>query len=61
MSGKLAEATPLKKVGLGRFVVDDFRASLVVFLVAVPLSLGVAVASGVPPALGPDHHDRGRR
>jgi MFS superfamily sulfate permease-like transporter len=35
----------------GRFLVDDFRASLVVFLVALPLSLGIAVASGVPPAL----------
>lgn len=30
----------------------DVRASLVVFLVAVPLSLGIAVASGVPPAVG---------
>lgn len=30
----------------------DFGASLVVFLVALPLCVGVAVASGVPPELG---------
>jgi MFS superfamily sulfate permease-like transporter len=33
-------------------VLADVRASLVVFLVAIPLCLGVAVASGVPPELG---------
>ncbi|MFM9828254.1 MAG: SulP family inorganic anion transporter [Sphingomonas sp.] len=31
---------------------QDFLASIVVFLVALPLCLGVAVASGAPPALG---------
>lgn len=31
---------------------DDFAASLVVFLVALPLCVGVAVASGVPAELG---------
>src|SRR5450755_1535874 len=30
----------------------DFLASWVVFLVALPLSMGIAVASGMPPASG---------
>ncbi|MGF1465013.1 MAG: SulP family inorganic anion transporter [Sandaracinaceae bacterium] len=31
---------------------QDLTASIVVFLVALPLSMGIALASGVPPALG---------
>ncbi|MEM9190290.1 MAG: SulP family inorganic anion transporter [Myxococcota bacterium] len=31
---------------------SDFPASVVVFLVALPLCMGIAMASGVPPALG---------
>ncbi|MGW7682919.1 SulP family inorganic anion transporter [Kribbella sp. NPDC054772] len=34
------------------FLTKDIAASLVVFLVALPLCIGVAVASGVPAELG---------
>lgn len=37
---------------VSRTLTRDFGASVVVFLVALPLCLGVAIASGVPPALG---------
>lgn len=37
---------------LSRFFANDFLASIVVFLVALPLCMGIAIASGAPPALG---------
>jgi MFS superfamily sulfate permease-like transporter len=36
----------------GSTLMQDLIASLVVFLVAIPLCMGIAIASGVPPALG---------
>ncbi|MEV3870504.1 SulP family inorganic anion transporter [Streptomyces sp. NPDC049906] len=45
---KKANAEPSMKEAIG----TDFMASIVVFLVALPLCIGVAAASGVAPALG---------
>ena len=36
----------------GKSWVDDLVSSIVVFLVALPLCMGVAIASGVSPAMG---------
>lgn len=38
--------------GLTRFLARDLTASIVVFLVAMPLCMGIAIASGVPPEKG---------
>ncbi|MFF8973000.1 SulP family inorganic anion transporter [Streptomyces sp. NPDC014995] len=45
---------PQQKTSISKFphLKQDFAASLVVFLVALPLCVGVAVASGVPAELG---------
>lgn len=42
----------LRKHALRESLLHDFSASLVVFLVALPLSIGIAIASGLPPASG---------
>nr|WP_184005484.1 SulP family inorganic anion transporter [Stakelama sediminis] len=40
------------KKGAFPFLARDFTASIVVFLVAMPLCMGIAIASGVPPEKG---------
>lgn len=49
--GGVRDASGFEESTKGYFT-KDLMASVVVFLVALPLCLGVAVASGVPPALG---------
>ncbi|MBF4161191.1 solute carrier family 23 protein [Nocardioides acrostichi] len=56
MSTSPLPSLPLRPPPIGRWLREDARfdvpASLVVFLVAIPLSLGIAVASGAPVAAG---------
>ena len=40
------------RLGFGSWLGKDLMASVVVFLVALPLCMGVAIASGVPPTSG---------
>jgi MFS superfamily sulfate permease-like transporter len=47
----MTSATDAAKPASGWFV-RDFTASIVVFLVAMPLCMGIAIASGVPPEKG---------
>jgi len=42
----------LRERGGGQTLARDFTASIVVFLVAMPLCMGIAIASGVPPEKG---------
>lgn len=44
--------TQLLRPFTGKTMARDFTASIVVFLVAMPLCMGIAVASGVPPEKG---------
>lgn len=52
MNSALAAARPGVSVPTRAGFARDFTASIVVFLVAMPLCMGIAVASGVPPEKG---------
>jgi MFS superfamily sulfate permease-like transporter len=52
MATDLKISTPDWKAGFKGNFFHDFMASIVVFLVALPLCMGIAIASGAPPALG---------
>lgn len=45
-------SSPTGAVSRKQVLVRDFTASIVVFLVAMPLCMGIAIASGVPPEKG---------
>lgn len=46
------EKRKAKKLPLSEALRSDFPASIIVFLVALPLCMGIAIASGAPPATG---------
>lgn len=49
---QLREGIKIKRSFMGGTFTNDILASFVVFLVALPLCMGIAIASGVPPARG---------
>ena len=52
-SSESKKLEPATDAGSGQgSLARDFMASIVVFLVALPLCMGIAIASGAPPALG---------
>lgn len=48
----MSKAAPSVQSGIMTWLAKDAMASVVVFLVALPLCMGVAIASGVPPTSG---------
>ena len=46
------EDPSISESGTGNSIKQDLLASIVVFLVALPLCMGIAIASGVPVAAG---------
>lgn len=47
-----SDAIPAGNSGTGKHLVSDFLASIVVFLVALPLCMGISIASGLAPEAG---------
>ncbi|MEQ1484621.1 SulP family inorganic anion transporter [Methyloglobulus sp.] len=52
MKAKLPDKTASNQSGIKTWLGKDTMASVVVFLVALPLCMGVSIASGVPPTAG---------
>lgn len=52
MNSLKSKSTSKKKLSFSEAFRSDFPASIIVFLVALPLCMGIAIASGAPPATG---------